>query len=597
MIFGKSLKKYYKKYGFLMIIGTLCLIAVDYVQLRIPELLGNVVNIILDTTRENVLHDVLMISLEVVFIALGMFVGRVLFRITLFRSSTGIGKGLRQEMFEKSERLDVEYYHNQKVGNIMSLITSDTEEIQEFFGWGIVMLTDGIFMTIICVIKMIRLDWAISILIFIPIIAIVILSFVIEKVMTKIWLIRQKALDEVYDFTQETFLGIRVIKAFVKEVQQLKHFCKVAKKSEKADFDISLNSSRYDVLLEIIIGLVNALIICVGGYLVYRTINSNPFSLFGKTVELHADSLVVFLSYFATSIWPLIALGQVITMRSRAKASLDRIEAFLDTPEVIVDAKDAIDIKDVKGKIEFRNLSFAYPSQKEDYIKGISLTINSGETVGIVGRIGSGKSTLVSLLSRLYQIKENSIFIDDVDIMKIKVKSLRDNIAVVPQENFLFSTSIKNNIKFGKKDATNKEITEASKFSDIEKDILGFEKKYETLTGERGVSLSGGQKQRIAISRAFIKDAPIMIFDDSVSAVDIKTEEAIIDNIKKLRKGKTTIVVASRISTVNSLDKIIVLNNGSLEAFGTPEELLSESATFKKMVYLQRIENELKEGK
>ena len=359
---------------------------------------------------------------------------------------------------------------------------------------------------------------------------------------------------------------------------------------------MAIYGQGYDVILEILIGLSIALILGFGSYFTYLVATKESFVLFGHKVDINASKLVIFLSYFTSLIWPLIALGQVITMYSRAKTSLKRISKFLDAPENIADAPDAINLKNPTGKIEFKNLSFSYPGSNKPYLKDISLTIQQGETVGIVGRIGSGKSTIVSLLTHMYNVENGSLFIDDIDIMKIRLKSLRNSISVVPQENFLFSDSIEGNIKFGATDADKNSVVFAANFADIDKDIQSFPKKYDTFTGERGVSLSGGQKQRIAIARAFIKNAPIMIFDDSVSAVDIKTEETIINNIKILRKGKTTIVVASRISTVNTLDKIIVLNEGKLEAFGTPAELLDSSNTYRKMVLLQKIENELKEG-
>lgn len=597
MLLGKSLKKYYKHYLLLILAGIVSLILVDWIQLYIPELLGKIVDLFSENyVPDAILKEVGTISIQVLVIAFIMFIGRILFRVTLFRVSTGIAFGLRQEMFEKSERLDVEYFHKVKTGTIMSWITSDTEEVQEYFGWGTVMLIDGIFLSILCIIKMIRLDFLMSIIIFIPVALIVVWGLFVEKFMSEKWLVRQKALDEMYDFTDEGFAGIRVIKAFLKETHQAIRFSKIARKNEKADVNLGLFNVGFDICIEVIIALVTSLIIGFGGYFVYLSISGNNFSLFNHVVNLQASTLVVFISYFFNLIWPLIALGQVITMHSRAKTSLNRIEAFLDADEKITDPINAVELKNVKGSIEFRNLSFAYPGKDITYLKNISFKINPGETIGIVGRIGSGKTTILNLLSRLYNVEEGTIFIDDVDLMKCKVKDVRDAISVVPQENFLFSDTIENNIKFGKKDATFGLVEAGAEFSEIKGDIDGFEKKFETYTGERGVSLSGGQKQRIAIARAYIRSTPIMIFDDSVSAVDIKTEEKILQNISLLRKNKTTIVIASRISTVEKMDKILVLNDGEVEAFDTPKNLLKTSPTYKKMVYLQKLEDELKEG-
>ena len=261
----------------------------------------------------------------------------------------------------------------------------------------------------------------------------------------------------------------------------------------------------------------------------------------------------------------------------------------------MTDKENAIELSDVKGKIELRNLSFRYPDTENSQINDISLVINPGENIGIVGRVGSGKSTLVSILSRLYNLEPNTLLFDDIDVMDCTVKSVRKAVAVVPQDNFLFSLTVKENIEFGGENTEFEQVKQAALFSDLDKDVEGFEKKYDTLTGENGLSLSGGQKQRISIARAFIKNAPIMIMDDSVSAVDIDTEEKILRNIAEFRKGKTTIIVSSRVSTVSKLDKILVLNEGSLEAFDTPENLMKISPTYKKMVELQKLEDELKE--
>ena len=261
--------------------------------------------------------------------------------------------------------------------------------------------------------------------------------------------------------------------------------------------------------------------------------------------------------------------------------------------EEISDKEDAIELADCKGKITFDHFSFAYPGSTEHSLKDVSFEIKAGEMVGIVGKIGSGKSTLVNSLLHLYNIDRGTIYIDDVDLMDIKIASLRENIAYVPQDNFLFSDNIRNNISFANSKASMNDIRNAAKFADVDDNILGFSDGYETLTGERGVTLSGGQKQRISIARAYIKDAPIMIMDDSVSAVDVKTEETILHNIYENRKGKTTIIIASRVSTVAHLDKILVLKEGEVEAFDTPERLEKISPTYAKMVYLQKLESEL----
>ena len=598
MLIGKYLKKYYKKYGILIALGILFLILVDTVQLFIPDLIGKLVELFVeDYDPSSVMKQVQFYGLEVLLISLGLFVGRIVFRFFLFGSSTKITEGIRQDMFDKSLRLDQSYYQANKVGNVMSWITSDTEEVQEYMGWGTVMLVDGFFMTAIVLVRMFMKNWIMTLFIIIPIILIIVWGVLVEKVMAKLWNNRQSALDNLYDFCEETFTGIRVIKAFLKETHQLLHFSKVARRNKDADIKLGVVSVAFDVVIIILIEAIVCLIIGLGGWFVYLAVTGNPAHVFGAELRITTAELVTFLNYFIILIWPLIALGSVITMHARAKTSYKRIERFLDAEENLKDKENAIELKDIKGKIEFRKLSFAYKEGEKPVLNDISLVINPGESIGVVGRVGSGKSTLVTLLTRLYNLEEKTLFFDDVDIMDCTIKSAREAVAAVPQDNFLFSTSVEENIKFGNKDATHEDVIKAAEFSDVAKDVEGFEKKYDSLTGERGLSLSGGQKQRISISRAFIKDAPILILDDSVSAVDIDTEEKILENIKNERNGKTTIIISSRVSTVDKLDKIIVLSEGRLEAFDTPENLIKISPTYKKMVELQKLEDELKETK
>lgn len=597
MLLGQSLKKYYKKYAWLLIIAVITLIAIDWVQLYIPDLLGELVDtLVVNYVASEVMPKIIDISVKVLGIAGIIVIGRIIWRLTLFRASTGIEAGLRKEMFAKAERLSVDFYRTNKVGTIISWISTDTEEVQEFFGWGTVMLVDGIFLTILVLVKMFMIDWLITLIIMIPIILIVVWGILVEKFMVIKWRNRQKVSDRLYDYSQESFAGIRVIKSFVKETQQLHTFAKIARKVEGEEVNFVRLSVIFDVLIEIIIALVMSLLLGIGGWLVYSTVTGNPISLFGHEVILTADKLVVFITYFTSLVWPLIALGQVITMRSRAKGSLDRIEALLNKNETVKNCENPYVFDKVKGKIEFKDLTFVYIGKKLPIVKNVSFKVNPGEMVGIVGRVGSGKSSIVNSLSRLFNVPEGTVFVDDVDIMKAEFHSLRKNIAYVTQDNFLFEDTIENNIKFANQDLSLKDVENAAMFSDVAKDIEDFPDQYQTMTGERGVTLSGGQKQRIAMSRAFIKDAPIMVLDDSVSAVDVKTEETILNNIRQYRKGKTTLVVASRISTVSKLDKILVMNEGRVEAFDTPENLEKTCKSYQRMVYLQKLEQEIKEG-
>ena len=597
MLFGRYINRYYKKYAIFFILGVAALILVDVAQLFVPRYLGNVVELLSDgVLSAETKAEIIRMIIATIVVAAVMMVGRFLWRITIFHASFKIEAGLRQQMFDKAERLSQRYYHQNNVGTILAWFTNDVETVQEYFGWGTIMLVDSIFLTTMVIIQMVLLEPYLTIISIVPILLIAVWGLFAEKFWSTRWEARQKTFDALYDFSQETFTGISVIKAFVKETRQIHKFAQLAKDDRYANIRFARMIVVFDVAIEIIIALVLSMIIGFGGFFVYKTLMGSPIVFLGHEIKMTAGKLISFAGYFDLLIWPMIALGQIISMRSRAKTSLKRISHFLDEPEEIKDKEGAFDLKDVKGKITFKNFSFTYPSENSQSLSDISLEINPGETIGVVGKIGSGKTTLVNSLLRLYNIEEGSIEIDGVNIMDVTIKSVRKAISYVPQDNFLFSDTITNNIGFSEDEPNDIIVKQGAQFSDVDKDIIDFKNGYDTISGERGVTLSGGQKQRISIARAFVKKAPIMILDDSVSAVDTNTEETILKNIAEQRKGLTTIVVASRVSTVAHLDKIIVLNNGRVEAFGKPKELLKTSPTYSNMVYLQKLEQEFEGG-
>lgn len=595
MLFGKYLNKYYIKYLGFYIIGVIGLVIVDYFQLYIPVYLGKVVDLASSNNIDiNLIAKYVLIVVGVAFL---MFLGRMLWRFSLFNASLKTQEGLRNDMFNKALVLSERYYHENKVGNIMALYTTDLETIEEYLGWGFIMLFDAVFLSLLVAIKMVLLDWILALIALIPMLLIVIWGLLVEKYMSLKWKERQEAFDELYDFSQENFTGIRVIKAFVKGTSEIFHFSKIARKNKEVNITFARLSVLFDVLISLIIIIIMSLLMGVGGYFTYCYSVGSPVILFGHEITLKAGDLVTFIGYFDIMIWPMMALGQIVSRRSRAKASYSRISKFLDEEVEIENPINAIKLNNIKGNIKFNNFSFNYPNCNTNSLNNISLEIKAGELIGVVGKIGSGKTTLAKSLLRLYNVPKNRILIDDIDIMDCDIKSIRDSIGYVPQDNFLFSEKIRNNIALSNMDIDFSKIKEAAIFSDVDNNIIDFKDGYDTITGERGVSLSGGQKQRISIARAYIKNAPIMIMDDSVSAVDIKTEEKILENIKKYRKGKTTIVIASRVSTVVGLDRILVLNNGEVEAFDNHENLLNISPTYQRMVYLQALEEEVKGGK
>lgn len=588
MVFGKYVNKFYKKYFWHFFFGILTVIFVDYIQLFIPAITGRIIDSITnggisEGNWQFLIEQIIYIAL----VGLGMFVGRFLWRICIFGEAVLVQSDLRFDMFEKTEKLSQRYYKVNKTGAILSYFSNDLETIEESFGFGIVQMIDGVFLLVMSLIKMFKLQGVLTLLLLIPVVLLGLCAFFVDKLMEKKYEKRQKAFEDMSDYAQENFTGIRVIKAFVKERKELKQFAKEAKKNKDTNIEYVKVSSLLEVLFDALIYVIFGIILLGGSYLVYLNIKS------GGVEGITIGSLIEFIGYADTLIWPIFALAGTINLIARARTSLKRISNLLDEKVEIVDDK-VVCPTDLKGEIEFKNFNFAYPDDENTLIlKDVNIKIKAGETIGIVGKIGSGKSTLVNMLFRLYNVEDNTLFIDGYDIMHLPIRMVRDTIGYCPQDNFLFSDSIRNNIAFSNPDMSLEEVEKAAEFADVRSNIEEFKDKYETLIGEKGVSLSGGQKQRISIARAIVKDPKILVLDDSVSAVDVKTEETILHNIQKDRKGKTTILIASRVSTVKALDKIIVMNDGKVEAFGTHEECLKNSKTYTRMVELQSLEKEM----
>ncbi len=594
MLFGKYINKYYKKYWYYFLIGVIFLIVVDVAQNYIPKFLGQVIN---ENNEFVVDTDKLKKVIAGVMICAGtMFVGRCIWRLTIFRASSCIQAGVRYDMFCKAERMSRNYYHETKVGNVLNWFTSDVEEIGEYFGWGTVMLVDAVFMTIITIVSMIKVNIWMTLIAVIPLILIAVWGGLVEKFFTLRWEERQSATDKLYDFSQENFSGIRVIKAFVKETQEIHHFAKIARKSQESNVKFGRISILFDVIIGLILAVEMSFILGFGGWFVYAASTGNPITIGKTSININVGQLMEFVGYVDLLVWPMMACGQIVSMRSRAKGSLKRITQFMDAEEDVKSPENAIVLKDVKGDIKFDDFSFFYPNDDQPKLKNINIEIKPGESIGVIGKVGSGKTTLANVLMRLYNFQKG-VTIDGVDLMDCDLASLREQVAYSPQDNFLFSDKIENNISFSSETVDDALVIEAARFSSVHEDIEGFINKYETVSGERGVTLSGGQKQRVSIARAFYKQAPILILDDSVSAVDVKTEESILEAIEKERKGMTTIVIASRVSTVTRLDKILVLDKGEVIGFDSHDNLMKNCEIYRHMVYLQELEKEMEGGK
>jgi ATP-binding cassette subfamily B protein len=587
MIFGKHINQYYIKYVLWLSIGLVALTAVDYLQLIVPNLYQMVINginqgyVTVNGIQMEFTMDFLLdkICMPMVGVILSMVVGRFLWRICIFGSAIKVETDMRNNMFSHITNLSQQYYQVNKVGNLMSLFTNDLDTVQDCYGSGFLMFFDALILGSLSVVKMWNMNPLLTSLSMIPMLLLLAVSTVIGKYMMKKWDIRQAAFSKMSDFSQESFSGIAVIKAFVKEAKELLAFKKLNKENEKANVDFT----KASVLLRILVTLFVESVICVilgyGGYLVHGGI-------------FNAGQLVEFIGYFTAIVWPIMAVSELIDMTSRGKASLKRISELLDAIPDVVDKEDVHDLGDVQGAIEFRSLTFRYPGSDLDSLQDVSFIINSGESVGLVGRTGSGKTTLVDLLLRTYNVPDGTIFIDGKDINSVPIRQVREVSAYVPQDNFLFSDTITRNIAFGTDNLNEDAVVLAARLAYVDDNIREFSDSYDTVLGERGVTISGGQKQRISIARALMKNSPILIMDDSVSAVDTKTERVILDNLKTTRAGRTTILIAHRISTIEKMDKIIFIDDGRIIAVGTHTELYETCPNYRRMVYLQKLEEE-----
>ena len=587
MIFGKYINRYYLKNAPVLLLGLLALLMVDYIQLLIPQFYRLVINGVnlgqvvvngqtLPFTKEVLLQH---ICLPMIWIVVLMVIGRFLWRICFFSSAVRVAANLRERMFDHSRQLSQQYYQVNKVGNLMSLYTNDIDTIQECFGDGILMFFDALVLGLMALYKMWRMDYKLTLLALIPALIMFGIGTVMGTAMTKRWEERQQAFSDLSDFAQENFSGIAVIKAFVKELKELMAFRKLNKQNE----EINVIYTKIATLLEVLVTLFVESVICVilgyGGYLVYQG-------------RFNAGQLVEYIGYFEAIVWPIMAISMLIEKTSRGKASLNRITELLDAPIDVADRPGVQELQNPQGSVEFRHLTFRYPDGEYDVLQDISFTIHPGESVGIVGKTGAGKTALVDLLLRTYNVPDGTLFVDGKDVNTLSIHSVRAACAYVPQDNFLFSDTIAHNIGFGVDDASPEMIDHAASLADVRDNIVDFKDGYETVLGERGVTVSGGQKQRISIARALLKNAPILILDDSVSAVDTRTEKIILDNLKSSRANKTTLLIAHRISTVERLDKIIFLDDGKIEAVGPHDELYTSCPKYRRMVDLQRLEDE-----
>ena len=587
MIFGKHINRYYLRFAPMLLFGLFALITVDYLQLEIPKLYGAVVNgmnsgfATVDGVQVpfDMVYVLDHICMPMVKVILAIVLGRFLWRLCFFGSAVKLEEDLRNRMFRHAQELSREYYQVNKVGDLMSLFTNDLDTVQECFGWGVMMFFDAVMLSIMALSKMAKMNMGLTLLSLIPMAFLLASATIVGKRLAKKWDARQEAYSRLSDFSQESFSGIAVIKAFVKEAKELLAFRKLNVENEEANLAHTKASVLFRVMVTLFVESVICIILGYGGFLVYRDV-------------LNAGQLLEFTGYFNSVVWPIMAVSELIDMSSRGKASLARVGELLDAEVVVKDTPDVRDLATPKGAIEFRNLTFRYPDGEFDALEDVSFSINPGENIGLVGKTGSGKTTLVDLILRTYNVPDGTLFIDGQDVNDLSIRSVREACAYVPQDNFLFSDTIENNIAFGVGAHGMDAVTNAARLADVDSNIKEFSQGYGTVLGERGVTVSGGQKQRISIARALMKDAPILILDDSVSAVDTKTEKTILENLRATRAGKTTILIAHRISTIETMDRVLFIENGRVAGFGKHEELYANNEEYRKMVDLQKLEEE-----
>lgn len=567
---------YIKKHKAQYIAGIITLFVVDFANVYIPELTGHITDGLTAMTID--WNGILRYLFYIFILGLTLAIGRFLWRFFLFGASRSIEKELRNDMFRHLEKMSVEYYNEHKTGDLMTRFTSDLNAVRMAIGPAVISTFDATIMAIMVIGQMmIYVDVKLTLIAIIPMFLILFGELYYGKVIHKRYIARQEAVSDLTDFVQESFSGIRVIKSFVRERSQLRSFMQANQETMNKNLDIAKLQSIVMPLLDVIIGLSSLITLIYGGYL---TLNG----------DITLGRFIAFHQYVNMLVWPMLACGESINMFSQGGASIRRIQEVFETSPEITELVEAHPIHELQGSITFSHLTFIHKGHTEPTLKDINLHIPAGSTFAIIGKTGNGKSTLVNLLLRLYNTKPGMILIDGEDINHIPLKTLRENIAYVPQDNFLFSDTLKSNISFGVEDEDMSEIIQATKIACIHENIVTFPDGYETIVGERGVTLSGGQKQRSSIARALMKNAPILILDDALSAVDTDTEERLLRNMKNNRQGKTTILIAHRISTIQHADTIMVLEDGEAKEIGNHSSLMQLNGIYRNMYEKQQLE-------
>ena len=583
----KALKfaaRYVARHWWQYLLGILALYLVDQVNVYVPEFTGKIIDGLTDGTLD--MSGAMKIVWTIAGMGLAIAVGRFGWRFFIFGAARSVEREMRGDMYGHLSKLSMRYFNQHKTGDLMAHFTNDLMSVRQLLGMTVITAFDATVMLVLVLMNMITyVSPKLTVVAVIPLLIITFGDFFYGKAMHKRFRQKQEAFSGLTDQVQETISGIRVIKAFVQERKEIAAFAKTTEFTKDKNLNVVRLQALMMPVMDMIIGTSTLLTLLYGGYLAIHG-------------EITVGQFVAFNSYVGMLVWPMMAVGECIGSISQGMASLGRIFGiFQEQPEIVDGPQTNRDVTDLKGEIKLNKLTFAYPDMPEvKVLEDVSVTVKPGETLAVLGRTGSGKSTIPSLLVRLYDVADGMITIDGHDLKSIPLGVLRESIACVPQDNFLFSDTLQNNIAFGSADKTLASVEHAARLACIHDNIAEFPEQYQTVVGERGVTLSGGQKQRSSIARALMKDAPILILDDALSAVDTDTERKILDNLKTVRgSDRTTIIVAHRISTIQDADHILVLDDGLVEEYGTHEELLRNDGLYKSLFEKQQLEKQLSE--
>ncbi|MBJ7881229.1 ABC transporter ATP-binding protein [Gelidibacter salicanalis] len=580
----QHVNKYFYKYRYKLLAGILITIVARIFLLFTPELVGNSIDVI-DNYRKGITTDIDVVKSEllvnILYIVGAAIIGGIftfLMRQTIIYVSREIEYDLKNEVYQQYQRLSLDFYKSNRTGDLMSRISEDVGKVREYAGPALMYSINTATLFIIALVLMFNSAPTLTLYTIIPLPILSYFIYILSKKIHKRSTIVQQWLSKLSTFTQETFSGISVIKSYGIEGTTNADFDTLSAESRQKNIDLVKIQALFFPLMIFLIGLSNIIVIYIGGK---------------QYIDGEIESLGViakFIIYVNLLTWPVATVGWVTSVVQQAEASQKRINEFLKQEPTI--KNNVTEPSHIEGDIEFNKVSFIYPDTNIQALNNVSFKVNKGETMAIIGKTGSGKSTILDLIGRLYDVSSGEIIIDGTPIENLNLISLRDHMGYVPQDAFLFSDSIKNNIMFGKEDATEEEVINAAKNADVHKNIKGFTKGYDTVLGERGITLSGGQKQRISIARAIIKAPQILLFDDCLSAVDTETEEKILNNLRTVTKGKTTIIVSHRVSSAKSADKIIVLDEGKIIQSGSHDTLIGVDGYYKELYMKQLTEND-----